>query len=344
MINYSKYTPLLVLTLLTASTHVFAAKEKCEDSTVLNYDCHGWYGGIGMGFSVLEPVIINAPEALDQTSDIVLPTLYVGYDTRSSWSFEGHYSQQGQATFESGAAIDYSHLGVSALYRFGEHIDGWNTYLKGGVSSLFTDVAQERNDDVNFVFEQANSVQIHFGAGFEYTFKNAIGLRAEALFIDKDSKEFTFSVFKRFNRNIIKIEKPQPVLYAPPKPKSFGIEALICRPSEALTEGIFFLTGSSVLAPVSKQVIDEFIELLPIQEQIEIEVRAHTDDRGPAEKNLKLSQDRAQTVKAYLESKGVTVKRALGMGETEAIAPNSTAAGREKNRRVEIDVLNSSCR
>jgi len=64
----------------------------------------------------------------------------------------------------------------------------------------------------------------------------------------------------------------------------------------------------------------------------------HTDNTGKVETNKALSQKRADAVKAYLVSKNIAESRltATGMGQDEPIADNKTAAGRAKNRRVEL--------
>ena len=75
-----------------------------------------------------------------------------------------------------------------------------------------------------------------------------------------------------------------------------------------------------------------------------LEVQAHTDDRGSKSYNQRLSQSRAQSVVNYLVSKGVAIERlvAKGYGEMKPTATNDTALGRSKNRRVEFVVLKDS--
>ncbi|NQY25850.1 MAG: OmpA family protein [Piscirickettsiaceae bacterium] len=71
---------------------------------------------------------------------------------------------------------------------------------------------------------------------------------------------------------------------------------------------------------------------------IEVRVEGHTDSRGSAEYNAKLSQQRAEAVVAYLVEQGVDANRLipLGMGELHPVANNDTEAGRAANRRVDF--------
>jgi len=78
--------------------------------------------------------------------------------------------------------------------------------------------------------------------------------------------------------------------------------------------------------------------------EVRLEIAAHTDAQGDAAINLKLSQRRADAVRKYLAGSGVDPQQlvAKGYGETQPIAPNTTADGRLLNRRVEFRVLGSA--
>ena len=71
-----------------------------------------------------------------------------------------------------------------------------------------------------------------------------------------------------------------------------------------------------------------------------IEIQGHTDNTGDPEKNLQLSQDRADAVLLYLVKKGISSDRmtSIGYGQNEPIADNNTKAGRQKNRRVQFKI------
>ena len=73
----------------------------------------------------------------------------------------------------------------------------------------------------------------------------------------------------------------------------------------------------------------------------QISVEGHTDSRGTDAYNQKLSEDRAKAVSDALTSAGVTAARLSwkGFGETQPVADNTTAAGMQQNRRVEVIVL-----
>jgi outer membrane protein OmpA-like peptidoglycan-associated protein len=88
-------------------------------------------------------------------------------------------------------------------------------------------------------------------------------------------------------------------------------------------------------------VLDELVEYLKRKSDERIEVGGHTDNVGKADANIVLSQNRANTVRAYLLMKGIDSERvtARGYGMTEPIAENTTAEGRQMNRRTEVKIL-----
>ena len=106
------------------------------------------------------------------------------------------------------------------------------------------------------------------------------------------------------------------------------------------SEIVEFATGSDRLTPRGREVLDRIAELLA-SSQARQQVSGHTDSSGAAAFNLDLSRRRAERVKGYLVSKGLAADRfeAVGFGETQPIADNSTAEGKKKNRRTEFRSL-----
>lgn len=101
---------------------------------------------------------------------------------------------------------------------------------------------------------------------------------------------------------------------------------------------IEFESGSSVIKSGSYSLLDEILKSAVVAEGLKIGVYGHTDNVGDAGKNLKLSEERANSVKNYLLSKGLLESRVevKGYGQTKPIADNSTVEGKAHNRRVEI--------
>jgi OOP family OmpA-OmpF porin len=104
---------------------------------------------------------------------------------------------------------------------------------------------------------------------------------------------------------------------------------------------ITFRSGTSVLLPASRTELDNIATALKGIPNSRWEINGYTDNVGAAATNLRLSRARAQSVMRYLIGKGVTASSmtAVGHGTASPVAPNTTAAGRAQNRRVEIKRL-----
>ena len=102
-----------------------------------------------------------------------------------------------------------------------------------------------------------------------------------------------------------------------------------------------FATANHVGDLKAKERLDDLVSKLAGINVEVVLIVGHTDNVGAANANQKLSVQRADAVKNYLIKKGIEPNRiyAEGKGETQPIAENSTAEGRAKNRRVEIEVV-----
>jgi outer membrane protein OmpA-like peptidoglycan-associated protein len=105
-----------------------------------------------------------------------------------------------------------------------------------------------------------------------------------------------------------------------------------------LKQSIFFQTAKAVIMTKSYGLLDEVATVLLARPTMQVRIEGHTDSRGAHAYNLRLSQSRADSVKAYLVGKGISSDRmeSKGYGPDQPIDNNKTAAGRERNRRVEF--------
>jgi outer membrane protein OmpA-like peptidoglycan-associated protein len=106
---------------------------------------------------------------------------------------------------------------------------------------------------------------------------------------------------------------------------------------------VLFSSGQAQLVEGARTSLEEVVDLLQTEPDKKIRVEGHTDSRGDAEANLKLSEQRAQAVVDALVSMGVDKSRitAMGMGEDFPIDSNETEEGRARNRRVDVILLDN---
>jgi len=103
---------------------------------------------------------------------------------------------------------------------------------------------------------------------------------------------------------------------------------------------VFFEQGKPILKSQSFPELDRLVQIMEENPSIKIELGGHTDNVGNKEALMKLSQDRVLAVKTYLEKNGIKKDRVdgKGYGSTQPIAPNTTEADRQRNRRVEFKI------
>jgi outer membrane protein OmpA-like peptidoglycan-associated protein len=104
---------------------------------------------------------------------------------------------------------------------------------------------------------------------------------------------------------------------------------------------VTFAFDSAQLNPQFNSVLDKVAQTLVEYDQTVIQIAGHTDSTGTHAYNMKLSDQRAGSVKSYLAGRGVPAKRmqTVGAGPDYPIADNATPEGRADNRRVEITIV-----
>ena len=124
-----------------------------------------------------------------------------------------------------------------------------------------------------------------------------------------------------------------------------GDYATVTRVGEGIVvsfdSGLLFDFDSYELRPATRENLQKLSGSLKKYEDTEVNVLGHTDSTGPSSYNKTLSRNRAGSVKTYIASQEVDSERIIteGYGESDPVADNATAEGRQLNRRVEIVIV-----
>jgi outer membrane protein OmpA-like peptidoglycan-associated protein len=104
---------------------------------------------------------------------------------------------------------------------------------------------------------------------------------------------------------------------------------------------ITFATGSDAIVTGFYPVLEDVAKVLNRYDKTKLSIEGHTDSVGDINSNRELSMQRANSVATYLQATNVKANRlqTLGMGESQSIADNATAQGRQANRRVELRII-----
>jgi OOP family OmpA-OmpF porin len=133
--------------------------------------------------------------------------------------------------------------------------------------------------------------------------------------------------------------------YVPKKEKE---DMLVGIPPESVEQhwvliGVNFDLNSARLTKESFPILFYSFQILQNNPEMNVEIQGYTDNTGPKDFNLKLSERRAEVVKEYLVSKGINADRLTvkGFGESDPAASNETPEGRELNRRIEFKIISN---
>lgn len=133
--------------------------------------------------------------------------------------------------------------------------------------------------------------------------------------------------------------------YVEPEPEVVVEKVELTKDEEKVVKKAFdnleFETSKAIIRNTSLGALAELASLLISHPKWKLKIEGHTDNAGSPERNIILSQQRAEAVKNYLMTKGISEDRFLvsWFGQTQPIADNNTEAGRQKNRRVEMEIV-----
>ncbi|MFV0574463.1 MAG: OmpA family protein [Vibrio sp.] len=283
-----------------------------------------FYIGAKAGWSKLNDACDSSSNDCDDSSFAY--GLYAGYKLLPWFSVETAFNDYGEpdAQYDAGNVsnriLDFQ---ISGLFSY-EVINNVSPFIRlGGAYGHMKKESDWDGNNSDHYWRPVGAV------GVDYAFARNWSIRAEYQFIDgigsstvakADSHLTSIGITYHFGQ-----PAPQVVPAAAPEP-----DRILYVDSD-----LFFSTDSSEIAdPTPLNGIAEDLQAQPE----DVLVIGHTDSTGSEEYNQKLSEKRAQSVSDYLQTQGIgdSQIRSEGKGELEPIADNSTAEGRAKNRRVEI--------
>lgn len=253
-------------------------------------------------------------------------------------------------------------LGVDAIYRFG-NVDAWQPFVSGGLSVIRNDVDIDDEDDIG--------AALGVGGGVISPPLGSLGIRfrADARYVHDDYLEGMNDI-----RIGIGVQFPlgggstraaaDPYLgagyngddrdsdgvpdhrdrcpYSLPYVKSDTAGCMQPNQTIRMYE-VTFDNGTSILTAAARAELVDLVLALRGQPDLQIRIDGHTDSRGSQERNRELSLERAEAVATHLALQGVSTQRisVKGFGESRPVESNRTEAGRLRNRRIEIVLLES---
>lgn len=277
-----------------------------------------------------------------------------GYFDLGTFGFSATTSGNGALNGEAGfRGINLDLVGqlplserLSLLARIGANYAKTSTHFSGNRLAAVTNPnASERkaNAKVGLGAEYKFTEALAGRAEIErYRLNDAIGNRGD---VDLVSFSLVYKLGRPAARPVVASVVPEPVAAAPviepapapaPAPAPVPVSEKVTFAAEAL-----FDFDKAVLKPDGKQALDALASKVQGMETEVMIAVGHTDSIGSDAYNQKLSLSRAEAVKAYIVSKGLTASRVYteGKGETQPVADNATAEGRAKNRRVAVEVV-----
>ena len=255
--------------------------------------------------------------------------------------------------------VDYDRVSLAGIYYFGKWADVWQPYVKLGVG-------HDRYDYHNAPEDKNTDIDAGLGVRVNVTDRFSWRAEAKALHEVDDSQThslYTLGIGYAFGSASKPVEKPAsaPVVVAPPPapldsdgdgvtddkdkcpntPRGLEVDADGCEyhltKTEEIRIDVKFATNKSDITEEYVGEVERVAKFLRKYASVKAEIAGHTDSVGSDAYNQKLSQRRADAVKAMLVDRfGIDASRlsAVGYGELKPIASNDTVEGRAQNRRV----------
>ncbi|MCR9907718.1 porin [Vibrio campbellii] len=294
---------------------------------------HFYLGGrLGWGY-FQDACDTNASDCNDDTFG---GGVYAGYQFNDWFALEAGVTDYGKskADYESGsvsANTNGAELSAKLSHRLSSN---WTLFSRIGAS--YQDIEKRSDWEAEQSSQDWNTL---VAVGMDYRLSQRWSLRGEYQFIDGIGDGEVFQSDLHFTSLGLTYhfgqETPPPVVV----PVSEPVPAPIIIEKEQVSLDAGALFGFDSVELQSNTQLDKLVTELARYETGSIAITGHTDSIGSASYNQTLSERRAQSVANYLSERGVDIERikVIGMGESQPIADNTTAQGREQNRRVDIE-------
>lgn len=337
-----------------------------------------WYigGGLGQSRATIDRDRLMQALSIGGSTGIALNTdernfaykFFVGKQLGRHFAIEGGYFDLGKFGFDASmtppgalsgnASFRGVNLDFLAQLPFTERLSAY-ARLGANYTKTNTTFSGDRLFAITNPNSTENKVNLKGGLGLEYKLNEAFALRGEA-----ERYRVADAIHNRgdvdfYSLNLVyKLGRPaaaKTVLYvappAPPEPLPAAVivkvEPIVIATPVPVSEKLSFSAEAlfdfdkSAVKPNGKIALDDLVKnLRGMNTEVMITV-GHTDSIGTPEYNQKLSLRRADAVKVYLVSTGIDASRIYteGKGETQPLADNKSAEGRQQNRRVVVEVV-----
>ncbi|QYF95925.1 OmpA family protein [Massilia sp. PAMC28688] len=339
---------------------------------------HAWYAGAGIGATRATIDQASIESALRANGSAIVSfagdekdspayKVFIGKQLNRYLALEAGYYDLGRFSYD--AVTSDGRLGAKAAFS-GVNLDlvgqlplSERLSIIGRVGAAYTrartDFSGNRLNAVTAPHAKQSKVGPKLGLGMEYKFSEALALRGEyeryrvndAVGNRGDVDMASVGLVWKFGR-----PAAAPLAYTPPPVEPVAPVVVVqTQPPVApqpVSEKVSFAAEAlfdfdkSIVKPAGKAALDELLmKLQGMNTEVMVTV-GHTDSIGSDAYNQKLSQRRAEAVKAYIVTKGIDSSRVYteGKGESQAVADNTTEEGRARNRRVTVEVVGTRTR
>ncbi|HEX5170154.1 MAG TPA: OmpA family protein [Cyclobacteriaceae bacterium] len=209
------------------------------------------------------------------------------------------------------------------------------------VLALFSTTALAQKDEL---LVHGKILDASTGKGIKSSIRYS-SIPTESLFGRFNDSTFSFSIFGSAKYQITAQSEgynAKTVIVDPRDPSSLHRDIVLTPKGQTvILNSLIFAQGKATINPKSYPELDEVAQMMKENQKIVIQLEGHTDNVGSANANMKLSEERVESVKKYLVAQGIAKNRVKtkAFGGTQPLRNEMTPEARAKNRRVEMRIL-----